>query len=271
MHALGVGIPLCRTDTNTCTRTACWHIPRPRKSRRILRFGTANSVRSRLEPLPNQAKTSGNGSYNLRQNTNDRDGTAGPQTQVRIDDRAALNSSIPRPPPAPSVVRSFDVPLWGAASGTTLGQDCVHFCMLISMPTADAMKFNGPAPEIINGRLAMLGILAAAVNESAYTETVIQQVQHTPLRVFLVGLFASYSSLIPILKGAKSEAFGECVCYTANALSVHLLILGLSFSYLTVAKSQTTCRYCRRLHSSCRDHQCSSSHAWFCNTVAVRK
>lgn len=30
---------------------------------------------------------------------------------------------------------------------------------------ADAMKFNGPAPEIINARLAMLGFLYAASNE----------------------------------------------------------------------------------------------------------
>ena len=71
------------------------------------------------------------------------------------------------------------------------------------------MKFNGPAPEIINGRLAMLGIVAAAINEANYSETVAQQVPHVPIRLMLMTLLVSYSSLVPILKGAKSEAFGE--------------------------------------------------------------
>lgn len=71
------------------------------------------------------------------------------------------------------------------------------------------MKFIGPAPEIINGRLAMLGIIAAAVNEAKYSETVAQQVPHVALRLVLMTLIVSYSSLVPILKGAKSEAFGE--------------------------------------------------------------
>lgn len=71
------------------------------------------------------------------------------------------------------------------------------------------MKFVGPAPEIINGRLAMLGIIAAAVNEAKYSETVAQQLPHVSLRLVLMTLVISYSSLVPILKGAKSEAFGE--------------------------------------------------------------
>lgn len=82
----------------------------------------------------------------------------------------------------------------------------------------------------------MLGILAAAVNESAYTETVIQQVQHTPLRVFLVGLFASYSSLIPILKGAKSEAFGV---FTPRAEITNARAAMLGFAILLLLESKS--------------------------------
>ena len=74
---------------------------------------------------------------------------------------------------------------------------------------ADALKFNGPAPEIINGRLAMLGIVAAAFNEANYSQTVVQQVPHVPLRIAVLIAVVTYSSLVPILKGAKSEAFGE--------------------------------------------------------------
>ncbi len=71
------------------------------------------------------------------------------------------------------------------------------------------MKFNGPGPEVINGRLAMIGILAAAVNESAHAETVVQQVPNVPVRIVILSLLVTYSSLVPILKGAKKEAFGE--------------------------------------------------------------
>ena len=74
---------------------------------------------------------------------------------------------------------------------------------------ADAMKFNGPAPEIINGRLAMIGIITAAFNEANYSETVLQQVPHVPVRIAAAVAIVTYSSLVPILKGAKSEAFGE--------------------------------------------------------------
>lgn len=76
------------------------------------------------------------------------------------------------------------------------------------------MKFNGPAPEIINGRLAMLGIVAAAFNEATYSETVEQQIPHVLLRLVIMVAIVTYSSLVPILKGAKSEAFGEPFCLT---------------------------------------------------------
>lgn len=86
------------------------------------------------------------------------------------------------------------------------------------------MKFNGPAPEIINGRLAMLGIIAAAVNEVKYSETVAQQVPHVLVRVVLMTLLVSYSSLIPILKGAKSEAFGEICTLVPRILMADVYI-----------------------------------------------
>ena len=38
------------------------------------------------------------------------------------------------------------------------------------------MKFNGPAPEIINSRLAMVGFLAGTVRETHTGEPLLQQV-----------------------------------------------------------------------------------------------
>merc|ERR1712094_103155 len=56
----------------------------------------------------------------------------------------------------------------------------------------DAMAFAGPAPEIINGRLAMLGFIAALGAEAASGETVFQQIGDAEPSI----LFAA-ASLIP--------------------------------------------------------------------------
>lgn len=74
---------------------------------------------------------------------------------------------------------------------------------------ADAMKFNGPAPELINGRLAMIGILAAAKNEIETGATVLQQAQQAPWWLYASLLLWIYASMVPILKGARHEAFGK--------------------------------------------------------------
>ena len=70
------------------------------------------------------------------------------------------------------------------------------------------MKFYGPAPHIINERLAMLGLLWGAWSEIRTGQTIAAQVQSAPVLVVVVGLLISYASLVPIMKGAKSEAFG---------------------------------------------------------------
>lgn len=64
-----------------------------------------------------RATIPGNGSAYPKQSViSDRDGTLGPQSRVPTDDMAALNSSVSRPPLTPSVVRSYEVPLWGRSS-----------------------------------------------------------------------------------------------------------------------------------------------------------
>eukprot|EP00882_Tetradesmus_deserticola_P027048 GHRQ01029888.1.p2 GENE.GHRQ01029888.1~~GHRQ01029888.1.p2 ORF type:complete len:121 (-),score=21.86 GHRQ01029888.1:444-806(-) len=74
---------------------------------------------------------------------------------------------------------------------------------------ADVMKFNGPAPELVNGRLAMIGILAAAKQEIEAGSTVLQQaLQASPWLYAVLGVWV-YASLVPIFKGVRHEAFGE--------------------------------------------------------------
>ena len=59
-----------------------------------------------------QASISTNGSYDVRQATPDTGGTAGRRSQVAEQD-VLPNGSI-RPRVTPTVVRSYEVPLWGA-------------------------------------------------------------------------------------------------------------------------------------------------------------
>lgn len=74
---------------------------------------------------------------------------------------------------------------------------------------ADVLKFNGPGPELINGRLAMLGFLAVAQGEVHTGNTVLQQALTTPVWVYAGLLLWVYASLVPMLKGARHEAFGK--------------------------------------------------------------
>lgn len=137
------------------------------------------------------------------------------------------------------------------------------------------MKFNGPGPEIINGRLAMIGILAAAVNESAHAETVVQQVPHVPVRIVALCLLVTYSSLIPILKGAKSEAFGErnekCQCSWLFSMSMAAALTYRCCIRMGDYISHTFVVACRDIHTPSRAHQCKGCHAWVCNITAAGK
>jgi hypothetical protein len=70
------------------------------------------------------------------------------------------------------------------------------------------MRFNG-APELINGRLSMVALLVAASNEMSTGQTVMQQFAAAPLWTYLAFAGLVYASLVPMMKGARHEAFGE--------------------------------------------------------------
>ncbi|KAG6546401.1 hypothetical protein Mapa_011947 [Marchantia paleacea] len=78
---------------------------------------------------------------------------------------------------------------------------------------ASVMKFDGPAPETINGRLAMLGITWAFAAEVMSGQSVVQQVANgTGLLWFLaVAPLFIWASLVPIFgwrESPDSRAFG---------------------------------------------------------------
>lgn len=64
------------------------------------------------------------------------------------------------------------------------------------------MAFSG-APEIINSRLAMLGVLAAVGAELATHESAVEQVNVAPGVVLTTWALIAVASLVPILKGAS--------------------------------------------------------------------
>jgi hypothetical protein len=74
---------------------------------------------------------------------------------------------------------------------------------VVSFP--DAMRFRGAAPELINSRLAMLGVIAGFVAEKVSGETVFEQVGKAPGPIAGVFLLIIAATLIPIVKGAPRE------------------------------------------------------------------
>lgn len=78
----------------------------------------------------------------------------------------------------------------------------------------DIMAFSGPAPEIINGRLAMIAFVAALGAELSSGESVLKQFSEAPAGILATFVLFSAASLIPIFKNQKREAFGP---FTPNA------------------------------------------------------
>ena len=75
---------------------------------------------------------------------------------------------------------------------------------------ADLMAFNGAGPELINGRLAMLGFVAALGAEVASGSRVTQQLFGAAGPIALTFALFTAASVIPLLKGNKNtESFGK--------------------------------------------------------------
>jgi hypothetical protein len=71
------------------------------------------------------------------------------------------------------------------------------------------MAFSGPAPEIINGRLAMMGFIAAVGAEIASGEPVLRQWAEEPTGIAAFFLLIIAGSLAPMFLGVqRKESFG---------------------------------------------------------------
>ncbi|MFX6533332.1 chlorophyll a-b binding domain-containing protein [Acinetobacter baumannii] len=82
----------------------------------------------------------------------------------------------------------------------------------VSTNFTDVLAFSGPAPERINGRLAMIGFVAALGAELASGQDLIAQVQNGGIPWFLgTSVLFSLASLVPLFKGVTVESKSEGV------------------------------------------------------------
>ncbi|KAL2901952.1 Early light-induced protein 2 chloroplastic [Bienertia sinuspersici] len=99
----------------------------------------------------------------------------------------------------------------------------------VSTNFTDLFAFNGPAPERINGRLAMIGFVAAIAIELSQGTDLLTQISNGGSQWFLgISILLSVASLVPLFKGSRAEAKTEGLM-NANAelWNGRLAMLGL--------------------------------------------
>ncbi|KAL3828758.1 hypothetical protein ACJIZ3_017560 [Penstemon smallii] len=99
----------------------------------------------------------------------------------------------------------------------------------VSTDFNDVLAFSGPAPERINGRLAMIGFVAAIGVELANGQDIFSQVQNGGFPLFLgTSILLSMASLIPLFKGVTVESkSGNLMTSDAELWNGRFAMLGL--------------------------------------------
>ena len=100
---------------------------------------------------------------------------------------------------------------------------------------SDVFAFSGPAPERINGRLAMIGFVAAMVVEVFNGQDVLTQISNGGTQWFVgMSILLSLASLIPQFKGvsvqSKSEEFMSSDAELWNGRFAMLGLVALVFT-----------------------------------------
>ncbi|KAI8011505.1 hypothetical protein LOK49_LG06G02962 [Camellia lanceoleosa] len=80
----------------------------------------------------------------------------------------------------------------------------------VSTKFSDVLAFSGPAPERINGRLAMIGFVAAMAVELSNGEDVFAQISNGGVPWFVgTSIVLTLASLVPLFKGVSVESRSE--------------------------------------------------------------
>ncbi|XP_074310142.1 early light-induced protein 1, chloroplastic-like [Silene latifolia] len=99
----------------------------------------------------------------------------------------------------------------------------------VSTTINEIFAFNGPAPERINGRLAMIGFVAAVAVEVSKGTDLFTQISDGGVLWFLgTSTLISIASLVPLFKGETAESKTEGLMNSnAELLNGRLAMLGL--------------------------------------------
>ncbi|KAJ0982453.1 hypothetical protein J5N97_010708 [Dioscorea zingiberensis] len=99
----------------------------------------------------------------------------------------------------------------------------------VSTKFSDVLAFSGPAPERINGRLAMIGFVAALAVEVARGEDLVGQLMNGGFPWFLgTAALLSVASLVPLFKGVSVQSrSGELMSSDAELWNGRFAMLGL--------------------------------------------
>ncbi|KAM7462855.1 hypothetical protein LguiA_030976 [Lonicera macranthoides] len=77
----------------------------------------------------------------------------------------------------------------------------------VSTNLFDVLAFSGPAPERINGRLAMIGFVAAMAVEASNGQDVFAQISNGGVPWFLgTSVVLTLASLVPLIKGISVQS-----------------------------------------------------------------
>ena len=90
------------------------------------------------------------------------------------------------------------------------------------------MAFAGPAPETINGRLAMVGFASAMAVEIASGQDVFSQINNGGGAWFLAcSAILSVASLVPLLRGGQTDSSQSLFSANAETWNGRFAMLGL--------------------------------------------
>ncbi|KAL7594960.1 early light-induced protein 1, chloroplastic [Lactuca sativa] len=77
----------------------------------------------------------------------------------------------------------------------------------VSTKFSDVLAFSGPAPERINGRLAMIGFVSAMAVEVSSGQDVFTQIGNGGVAVFVgTSVVLTLASLVPLFKGVSVQS-----------------------------------------------------------------
>ncbi|BAT94124.1 hypothetical protein LR48_Vigan02g220600 [Vigna angularis] len=105
----------------------------------------------------------------------------------------------------------------------------------VSTKFSDVLAFSGPAPERINGRLAMIGFVAAMAVEVAKGQGVFEQISNGGIPWFLgTSVVFTLASLVPLFQGvsveSKSKGFMSSDAELWNGRFAMLGLIALAFT-----------------------------------------